>query len=152
MSGEVHVRFCEGLGVQFPGLLTIREILNRLRELVPEETLRGKYIRQVEVLSQLRNLQENIYKEAEAMALVYDLERDIRFKQGREQGIILGKLEGLLEGIEGMLELKYGSDGLELMGIVRAVDNIDKLEEMKNFIKKAGSLDELKVFCGIRHP
>ncbi|MBF0404860.1 MAG: hypothetical protein HQL00_12965, partial [Nitrospirae bacterium] len=146
------VRFCEGLGVQFPGLLTIREILNRLRELVPEETLRGKYIRQVEVLSQLRNLQENIYKEAEAMALVYDLERDIRFKQGREQGIILGKLEGLLEGIEGMLELKYGSDGLELMGIVRAVDNIDKLEEMKNFIKKAGSLDELKVFCGIRHP
>lgn len=43
-------------------------------------------------------------KEAEAMALVYDLERDMRFRQGREramiEGILEGKGEGLLEAIE----------------------------------------------------
>ncbi|MBF0516595.1 MAG: hypothetical protein HQK97_05675 [Nitrospirae bacterium] len=38
------------------------------------------------------------------MALVYDLERDMRFRQGREramiEGILEGKGEGLLEAIE----------------------------------------------------
>ncbi|MBF0553092.1 MAG: hypothetical protein HQK96_00885 [Nitrospirae bacterium] len=129
--------------------------MNRLRDLVPDET-RGKYIRQVEVLSQLRDLQDEVSKEAEDMALVYDLERDIRFRQGREQGLLEGeqrgqrkwllegKREGLLEGIELGLELKYGSAGVALMGQVRAVDSLAKLEEFKNLIKKAGSLDELK--------
>ncbi|MBF0554027.1 MAG: hypothetical protein HQK96_05640 [Nitrospirae bacterium] len=140
----------------------IREILSRLRELVPEETLRGKYIRQVEVLSQLRDLQGEVSEEAEEMALVYDLERDIRFKQGRERGmlegvekgikkgiergLLEGNRKGLLEGIEGMLELKYGSAGLELMDMLRVVDSIDKLVEFKNLIKKADSPDELKEF------
>ncbi|WP_420264350.1 hypothetical protein [Candidatus Magnetominusculus dajiuhuensis] len=53
----------------------VREILDRLRKLVPEETLRGKYIRQVEGLPQLEDLQDDVCEEAEAMALVYDLER-----------------------------------------------------------------------------
>ncbi|MBF0458203.1 MAG: hypothetical protein HQK99_09945 [Nitrospirae bacterium] len=138
----------------------VREILNRLKELVPEETLRGKYVRQVEVLSQLRDLQDEVSKEAEAMALVYDLERDVRFRQGRERGITegrergitegreKGKYEGLIEAVELGLELKFGSAGLEIMGMVKAVDNVDKLEALKNLIRKAGSLDELKVFLG----
>ncbi|MBF0617656.1 MAG: hypothetical protein HQK88_12680, partial [Nitrospirae bacterium] len=93
----------------------IREILNRLNELVKEETLRARYIRQVEVLSQLRDLQYEVCKEVEDMALVYNLERDVRFKQGRERGLFEGERKGLLEGIEGMLELKFGYAGLELM-------------------------------------
>ncbi|WP_420263798.1 hypothetical protein [Candidatus Magnetominusculus dajiuhuensis] len=138
----------------------IREILSRLRELVPEETLRGKYIRQVEVLSQLRDLQGEVSEEAEAMALVYDLERDVRFKQGIEKGIekgiergierglLEGQRKGLLEGVEGMLELKYGCAAVALMDMLRVVDSIDKLVEFKNLIKKTDSLDELKGFFG----
>ncbi|MEO5355723.1 MAG: hypothetical protein H7844_00285 [Nitrospirae bacterium YQR-1] len=94
------------------------------------------------------------------MALVYNLERDVRFKQGRQQGLFEGqqkglfegKRDGLLEGIELGLELKYGSAGLELMNMVKALNTIDKLEEFKNFIKKAGSVDELKEFltCGMK--
>ncbi|MEO5358605.1 MAG: hypothetical protein H7844_15090 [Nitrospirae bacterium YQR-1] len=136
----------------------IREILNRLNELVKEETLRARYIRQVEVLSQLRDLQNEVCKEAEDMALVYNLERDVRFKQGRQRGLFegerkglldgerKGKRDGLLEGIEGMLELKFGYAGLELMNMVRVINTIDKLEEFKNLIKKAGSVDELQGF------
>ncbi|MEO5360185.1 MAG: hypothetical protein H7843_07010 [Nitrospirota bacterium] len=139
---------------------------------MPEETLRGKYIRQVEVLSQLRDLQEDVCKKAEAMALVYDLERDVRFKQGRErgllegeqrgiergkiegneegkqEGLLAGERKGLLEGIELGLELKFGSAGLELMNMVRAIPTVDKLEGFKNLIKKADSADELKGFFG----
>ncbi|MBF0488001.1 MAG: hypothetical protein HQK98_07550 [Nitrospirae bacterium] len=126
----------------------IREILSRLTELVPEETLRGKYIRQVEVLSQLRDLQGEILKEAEAMALMYDMERDLRFKQGRERGVAEGLLRGERRGVEGMLEIKYGSAGLELMDMVSVIGNVDKLEEFKNLIKKSDSLDELKRFLG----
>jgi predicted transposase YdaD len=142
----------------------IREILSRLKELVPEETHRGKYIRQVEVLSQLRDLQNDVCKEAEDMALVYDLERDVRFRQGRERGVTEGKQEGLLEGkqegllegkreglfegIEGMLDIKYGLAGRELMDMVRIIPAVDKLEEFKNLIKKSGSIDELKGFLG----
>ncbi|MEO5360407.1 MAG: hypothetical protein H7843_08145 [Nitrospirota bacterium] len=144
----------------------IREILSRLKELVPEETLRGKYIRQVEVLSQLRDLHDDVCKEVEAMAIMYDMERDVRFKQGlaegqrkgllegrlegrvegKREGLLEGQRKGLLEGIELGLELKYGSFGLELMDMVRTVDSIDKLEYHKNLIKKADSLDELKGF------
>ncbi|KWT85396.1 hypothetical protein ASN18_1752 [Candidatus Magnetominusculus xianensis] len=168
MSGEVHVRFCEGLGVQFPGLLTIREILNRLMELVPEETLRGRYVRQVEVLSQLRDLQNEVSEEAENMAIVYDMERDIRFRQGlvegerkgllegerkgllegERRGLLEGERRGLLEGIELGLELKYGSAGVELMDVVCIIPTVDKLEEFKNLIRRADSLDELKLFLG----
>ncbi|MEO5359504.1 MAG: hypothetical protein H7843_03540 [Nitrospirota bacterium] len=120
----------------------IREILSRLRDLVPEETLRGKHIRQVEVLSQLRDLQDEVCKEAEAMAIMYDMERDVRFKQGLAEG----QRKGLLEAIELGLELKYGAFGLELMNMASAVDSIDKLEALKNLIKKASSLDELRGF------
>ncbi|MBF0517771.1 MAG: hypothetical protein HQK97_11765 [Nitrospirae bacterium] len=142
----------------------IHEILERLMELVPEETLRGKYIRQVEVLSQLRDLQQGVCKEAEAMALVYDLEKDVRFKQGRQRGMVEGQRRGLLEGqrrgllegqrrglLEGIelgLELKYGSAGVELMSKVRIMHALDELEEFKSLIKKAGSVDELKEFLG----
>lgn len=54
----------------------------------------------------------------------------------------------MFEGIEGMLELKFGINGLGLMNIVRAINTLDKLEEFKNFIKKAASVDELKEFLG----
>ncbi|MBF0403028.1 hypothetical protein [Candidatus Magnetominusculus xianensis] len=97
--------------------------MSRLKELVPEETLRGKYIKQVEVLSQLRDLQDEVCKEAEAMAIMYDMERDVRFKQGLAEG----QRKGLLGGIE---------LGLELVDMVRALDSIDKLEYLKNLIKR----------------
>ncbi|MBF0519709.1 MAG: Rpn family recombination-promoting nuclease/putative transposase [Nitrospirae bacterium] len=124
--------------------IVIKKLLNRIMETVKEEVGRLKYIRQLEVLAQLRDLQENVCKEVSKMALVYDIERDVRYKQGMEKGIE----KGLLEGIELGLELKYGLAGLELMNIVRAISTVDKLEEFKNLIRKAGSVYELKEFLG----
>ncbi|MES2775409.1 MAG: hypothetical protein V4722_14640 [Bacteroidota bacterium] len=47
----------------------------------------GKYVLQLEVLSKLRNLQEETTKEITAMPFTYDLKTDIRYKQGVEEGI-----------------------------------------------------------------
>ena len=68
--------------------------------------------------------------------------------EGKREGLLEGERKGLFKGIEGMLELKYGLTGLELMNMVRVLNTIDKLEEFKNFIKKAGSVDELREFLG----
>ncbi len=63
--------------------MVIREILGKLKKRIKEETVFSKYIRQLEVLSQLRNLQKTILEEESEMAIIYNLEEDIRFKQGK---------------------------------------------------------------------
>ncbi|MEO5357658.1 MAG: hypothetical protein H7844_10220 [Nitrospirae bacterium YQR-1] len=88
------------------------------------------------------------------MPITIDFADSDIYKEGVEKGLFEGKLEGLLEGqrkgllegIEGMLELKFGLAGLNMMNMVRAINKMDKLEEFKNLIKKAGSVDELKEF------
>ncbi|MBF0344158.1 MAG: Rpn family recombination-promoting nuclease/putative transposase [Nitrospirae bacterium] len=61
----------------------------------------------------------------------------------REYAFEEGERKGLLKGIEGMLEIKYGDNGLELMGNVRNIGSIDELEEFKEQIKKSTSIDDL---------
>ncbi|MCI4625813.1 MAG: hypothetical protein L3V56_07605, partial [Candidatus Magnetoovum sp. WYHC-5] len=51
----------------------IREILERIRELVKEETLQSKYIKQLEILSNLRDLQDYVGEEVDKMAFIFDL-------------------------------------------------------------------------------
>ena len=45
----------------------------------------------MEMLSKLRNLQPLTIKITEAMPIVYDIETDIRFLQGKEKGETSGK-------------------------------------------------------------
>ncbi|MBF0607750.1 MAG: hypothetical protein HQL61_09425 [Magnetococcales bacterium] len=83
----------------------LKELLQRIRDFVKEETLRGKYIQQIEMMSLTRDLQDYIYKEVEKMALTYDLERDIRFKQGLAQGVEKGLAQGLEKGlVQGLIK------------------------------------------------
>ncbi|MCG6552077.1 MAG: hypothetical protein L7F77_07100 [Candidatus Magnetominusculus sp. LBB02] len=144
---------------------TIRKILDKLSVLPLKE--REGYIRKLLYLSDLRRLYPKVKMEVSKMPITIDVKNSDIYQEGKEEGLIEGKeegliegkeegliegqrkglfegkREGLLEGIEGMLELKYGSAGLELMNMVRAIPTVDKLEEFKNLIKKAGSVDEL---------
>ncbi|MBF0465122.1 MAG: hypothetical protein HQK88_02460 [Nitrospirae bacterium] len=124
--------------------IVIRHLLCRIKETVAEEAKRSKYIRQLEVLSQLRGLHENVCKEVNEMALVYDIEKDVRYRQGIEKGKFEGKLEGLLEGINLSLDIKFGAEGVSLMNTLHNINNIEKLEKIKNIIKDAASVEELK--------
>lgn len=63
----------------------IETILKRLRLFSQDELELGKYLKQLEILSNLRNLQELTIKKLNDMSLIYDLETDIRYKQGYEK-------------------------------------------------------------------
>jgi hypothetical protein len=66
----------------------ITTVLQQLK-MLPVETLRKeKCVKQLEILSSLRNLQQETIKLIEKMPLTYDLEKDIRFQQGKEAVII----------------------------------------------------------------
>ncbi|MBF0567601.1 MAG: hypothetical protein HQK95_01920 [Nitrospirae bacterium] len=137
---------------------TIRKILDKLSILPPKE--REGYIRKLLYLSDLRKLYPKVKMEVSKMPITIDVKDSDIFQEGlieglmegkikgKEEGFLEGERKGLLEGIELGLELKYGSAGLELMNMVRAIDSIDKLEEFKNLIRKTGSVDELKGFWG----
>ena len=68
-------------------------IVTKLGELVPRSLRLKRYIKQLEILSNLRNLQQLTITISEKMALVYDLETDVRSKQGIERGIKRGSDE-----------------------------------------------------------
>ncbi len=135
---------------------TIKGILAKLYELPPDE--REDYILKLLTLSRLRGLTRTVKREVKKMPVTIDITKDELYLDGVEKGLLEGKRDGLLEGelkgkrdglLEGIelgLELKYDSAGLELMNMVKALNTIDKLEDFKNFIKKAGSVDELKEF------
>ncbi len=101
----------------------IQRVLMRLQQLPTETLRREKCLRQLEILSKLRNLQEEIVKQLEIMALTYDLENDVRFKQGVEKAKI--------EAIHQMLKDNLG------------IEQIAKYVEVSvEFVKKAA--DSLK--------
>jgi len=65
-------------------------------------------------------------------------------QRGKLEGLQQGKLEGLLDAIELGLSLKFGASGLSLMPSIRGVENIDLLEAVKEAIKVAKDLSEIK--------
>lgn len=73
----------------------ILERLKRLKRLSRNDLVLGKYLRQLEILSNLRNLQTLTIKKLNDMSLIYDLESDIRYQQAYKQAT--EKYERLLE-------------------------------------------------------
>ncbi|MBF0459608.1 MAG: hypothetical protein HQK99_17105 [Nitrospirae bacterium] len=132
--------------------VTIARILERLSTL-PLKTRRD-YILKLLYLSDLRKLYNKVDQEVKKMPITIDAQESGLFQAGVVEGERRGVVEGERRGerlgvIEGMLELKYGSFGLELMDIVRIIDaagKSGKLDEFKNLIRKSDSLDILKEF------
>jgi len=54
----------------------------------------GQHIRRLEALSNLLKLQPVFIKISRDMAFTYDLKTDIRYKQGKAEGIKAGIAEG----------------------------------------------------------
>jgi hypothetical protein len=105
----------------------VKMVLSKLKSLPTETLRREKCVKQLEILSNLRNLQAEIIKQLENMALTYDLENDIRFKQGIEKGIEKEKIAV----IQALLAEKM------------SVEKIAKITQTSiTFVKKIG--DKLK--------
>lgn len=84
--------------------VVLTSVLIRLRELETRPLRLARYIKQLEVLSKLRKLQELTIQISKKMALVYDLETDIRYRQGLRKGVKKGKIEGREEVIMSLLK------------------------------------------------
>jgi hypothetical protein len=79
----------------------------------------------------------------------FEEERKMPFVTPREQawldqGAARGRLEGRLEGIEAILDLRFGADGLALMPRVRKVPDAVALEQFLRACKSAPDLDALR--------
>jgi predicted transposase YdaD len=66
------------------------------------------------------------------------------YRQILQEGQKIGREEGLVDGIEGMLELKFGAEGLQLMPEIRELNNIDVLRAIVAAIKSVDSIEELR--------
>lgn len=80
--------------------MVIRQVLSSLRLLVSEPLKLEKFMRQLEVLSKLRNLQKETIELISEMPLRYDLETDIRYLQGKAKGAEEALLTGLSKGMQ----------------------------------------------------
>ena len=60
----------------------------------------------MEVLSNLRNFQPIIIKYLETMPIVYNLETDVRYQQGKGEGIELGEENQKLKSIKNLIRSK----------------------------------------------
>jgi hypothetical protein len=107
--------------------IVITQIIARLQELSPDKTRFQKYVIQLEVLSQLRNLEQVTAKITQTM-ITYDIKRDPRFMEGRTEG----KTSRDYEIIERMLSRgKSIKDITEDLGI-----SIDFVILVQNELKK----------------
>jgi predicted transposase YdaD len=83
----------------------IRQILDKLRLKAQNERELNEFATDLEILSQLRTLQSEIKKQIQKMPIIYDLKKDIRFKEGVEYGLEKGLEKGEARG-EARGELK----------------------------------------------
>ncbi|MCU0447473.1 MAG: hypothetical protein MUE85_21455 [Microscillaceae bacterium] len=100
---------------QTQATVVIQSVLEKLKSTTQDTTRREKCVKQLEILSNLRNLQAEIIKQLERMALTYDLEKDIRFKQGIEKGKIEVKVLGIQKALKrGRLSLEEIAEDFEV--------------------------------------
>ncbi|NJL11804.1 MAG: hypothetical protein HC913_01445 [Microscillaceae bacterium] len=82
----------------------LSKIIQRLQELSKDAMTLQKYIRQLLVLSRLRNLTAFTTKQLQDMALVYDIEKDALYQKGEQIGIQkgeqIGELKTKIQGIQ----------------------------------------------------
>ncbi|WP_040334900.1 hypothetical protein [Candidatus Magnetobacterium casense] len=124
--------------------VTIKRILAKLYRLQPRK--RENYIRKFLYLAGLRNLAAKVKQEVLNMPITIDLDEYEFFKDIFTKGELKGRQEGELKGIEGMLEIKYGPEGLELMDMLRGIDKVDKLDEFRALIKRSTSVAQLRLY------
>jgi hypothetical protein len=124
---EVILAILANFGKAQP-IIVIQQLLERLKSLPIETLRREKCVKQLEILSNLRNLQLEIIKQLENMALTYDLENDIRFKQGIEKGIEQEKVQT----IQAMLLEKMKPE--QIAKITKT--SLDFVKKIANSLKK----------------
>ena len=78
----------------------IESIIHRLQKVSESKIVLQKYVRQLSILSRLRNLEEVVIQKSKDMPITYDIKKDYLYRQGRKDGIEKGIEKGIKKGIE----------------------------------------------------
>lgn len=114
-----------------PPQKVITKVLDKLQELLKGENRFGKYLKQLEVLSKLRDLQEETIKQTSIMPILYDLETDIRYVQGMNKGEARGVEQTINASIKKQLLMKL----LTNQQIADSLDvSVERVEKIKNLM------------------
>ncbi len=101
------------------------QILKRLKELDEGGLKLEKHLVQLEIISDLRNLQPLLTKIMDTMPITYDIRKDVRFKQGNQEG----KQEGKQEVVISLLQnTSYSLDSMANLVKV-SIDFVQKTKE-----------------------
>ncbi len=65
-------------------------------------------------------------------------------EEGRQEGLEEGLRGGLQEAVQLALEIKFGEKGLSLIPCIKAIDSLEKLEEIKSVVRTAENLDQVE--------
>lgn len=66
------------------------------------------------------------------------------FREGEQRGEERGRREEILSGIELALEIKFGTEGLQIMPEISQIADLDRLKAIQQGIKSVNTLDELQ--------
>ncbi|MBF0607307.1 MAG: hypothetical protein SFH39_05935 [Candidatus Magnetobacterium sp. LHC-1] len=125
-----------------------RDILTELIKSTTGELNLSMYMKELEVFSKLRDLQEIMIEEEKNMSIVYDFKTDIRFMQGRaeghEEGQIKGQIKGMQSSIEILLKIKFGTKGLSLLDKVRQCEDESRLSAITEALIRADDFSAIE--------
>jgi predicted transposase YdaD len=65
-------------------------------------------------------------------------------KEGEQRGRQEGRQEEILSGLELALEIKFGTEGLQLMSEISQIADLDRLKAIQQSIKSMNNLNELR--------
>jgi len=106
-----------------------------------DESEHNKLIEIIENSITDRSKIEEVSKMSRTMAQAL-IEQGVQ--KGIEQGIQKGLQKGLYDAISMGLELKFGDDGIALMEKILRIKSVTKLEKIKNTVRTAKDIDEVK--------
>ena len=64
--------------------------------------------------------------------------------EGEKKGKLEGLMRGLIEGIEGMLEIKFGDIPTDFKNKLQTISELSKLQEIKDYIKFASDYEQIQ--------
>ncbi len=112
----------------------IKQILEKLQSFTQNERELYEYTTDLEILSGLRNLQSQTKKQIDKMPIIYDLTKDLRYKEGELKGELKGKLEG--ERIGELKKARIAIINMLKMNVFTIHQIADVLEVSLDFVQK----------------
>lgn len=126
----------------------IQLILKRLVHLRGDSLATRKFIKQLEIISKLRNLQPLTTKTIDNMSISFDITTDVRFKQGLEIGLEQGAALKMTIAIINILKEKIIIDS-EKIALIFDV-SVQFVESTKKALKKEVKINKALAVKGAR--